>query len=152
MKYIAQESEEELVYHLTKNLINNNSYYIKKLQENYYYSYDNIVWQRVFVPSKPNDETIIENKKVVFYQGFRPVGLGKKNKGDLLTAMPGKIVKVNVKVGDSVKANQTIIIMEAMKMENEIKSSIDGVVTQIFVAENQLVESNVQLMEIKANV
>ena len=45
--------------------------------------------------------------------------------------MPGNILKVNVKVGDAVKKNDLICILEAMKMENEIFAAEDGTVTAI---------------------
>jgi glutaconyl-CoA/methylmalonyl-CoA decarboxylase subunit gamma len=55
--------------------------------------------------------------------------------------MPGKILTVKVKVGDSVKADDEICILEAMKMENPIVSSISGKVTEICVTPNTMVET-----------
>ena len=49
--------------------------------------------------------------------------------------MPGTILSVNVKVGDAVKKGQVLVILEAMKMENEIMDPVDGTVT--FVGGNQ---------------
>jgi biotin carboxyl carrier protein len=49
-------------------------------------------------------------------------------KDEIVTPMPGKIVSILVKVGDSVKPKQPLVIVESMKMENEIKSGIEGVV------------------------
>lgn len=54
--------------------------------------------------------------------------------------MPGKVVQVLVSVGDEVVAGMGIAILEAMKMENEIKSPIDGRVTEIVVESGQTVE------------
>ena len=48
--------------------------------------------------------------------------------------MPGKVVKMNVAVGAEVREGQGVVIVEAMKMENEIPSPIDGIVTEIAVA------------------
>ncbi|MDY0189278.1 MAG: biotin/lipoyl-containing protein [Desulfuromonas sp.] len=45
--------------------------------------------------------------------------------------MPGKVFKVNVAVGDSVKAGDTLIVTEAMKMETNIKAKVDGVVKEL---------------------
>ena len=53
--------------------------------------------------------------------------------------MPGKIVRVMVAVGDEVKAGQGIVVMEAMKMQNEMKSPKDGRVQKILVAEGSTV-------------
>lgn len=55
--------------------------------------------------------------------------------------MPGKILGINKKVGDSVSAGDTIMILEAMKMENEIVAPEDGTVASINVAVNQSVEA-----------
>ena len=59
---------------------------------------------------------------------------------DALTApMPGAILKILVNVGDAVKQNQPLMILEAMKMENEIVASSDGTVTGIHVQQGDVV-------------
>ena len=55
--------------------------------------------------------------------------------------MPGTILSVNVKVGDVVKKGQVLVILEAMKMENEIMSPVDGTVTFVGVNQGASVES-----------
>ena len=55
--------------------------------------------------------------------------------------MPGTILSVNVKVGDAVKKGQVLVILEAMKMENEIMSPVDGTVTFVGVNQGATVES-----------
>lgn len=69
--------------------------------------------------------------------------------GILNAPMPGKIAQLLVNVGDSVKAGQALIILEAMKMENELKSTIDGTVKHIAVEKGQSVEKNELLLEIE---
>jgi acetyl/propionyl-CoA carboxylase alpha subunit len=59
--------------------------------------------------------------------------------------MPGKVVKIVAPAGATVQEGQGVLILEAMKMENEIKSPIDGVVTEVSVSEGQTVESGAQL-------
>ncbi|MFN0251362.1 MAG: biotin/lipoyl-containing protein [Kofleriaceae bacterium] len=59
--------------------------------------------------------------------------------------MPGKVVKIAIPVGSMVTEGQGVVILEAMKMENEIKSPIEGVLTEVCVAEGQTVESGVTL-------
>lgn len=54
--------------------------------------------------------------------------------------MPGLIVRVNVKVGDEVQAGQGVVVMEAMKMENELRAPRDGTIEAIKVAAGQTVE------------
>lgn len=53
--------------------------------------------------------------------------------------MPGKIVDIKVNVGDAVKVNQPVLILEAMKMESEIVAEQDGVVASINVAKGDMV-------------
>ena len=61
--------------------------------------------------------------------------------GEAVKAMlPGVVTKIIVKEGESVKKGDTIMILEAMKMENEVKSPKDGVVKQIVVKEGDRVE------------
>jgi len=56
--------------------------------------------------------------------------------------MPGTIIDVKVNVGDAVKAGQPIVILEAMKMENDIVAPVDGKVTSIVVKKGDTVNSN----------
>ncbi|NTU51818.1 MAG: hypothetical protein HGA94_05195 [Candidatus Aminicenantes bacterium] len=63
--------------------------------------------------------------------------------------MPGKVTKLAVAVGEEVRKNQTLVIVEAMKMENEIKTSIDGVVTKVHAAVGDLVDAEKVLVEIE---
>jgi len=55
--------------------------------------------------------------------------------------MPGRVVTINVKEGDSVKMGSSILVLEAMKMQNEIVSNKDGVVREIRVSEGDIVET-----------
>lgn len=59
--------------------------------------------------------------------------------------MPGKVVKIGVAVGAAVAEGQGVVILEAMKMENEIKSPIEGTIVEVGVAEGQTVESGALL-------
>ena len=63
--------------------------------------------------------------------------------------MPGTILDVKVNVGDSVKKGQVLMILEAMKMENEIMAGVDGVVTSVGVAKGATVQTGDALCTIK---
>jgi len=63
--------------------------------------------------------------------------------------MPGKVVKIAAPAGTAVVEGQGVVILEAMKMENEIKSPIDGVVKEMGVAEGQTVESGALLFVVE---
>ena len=60
--------------------------------------------------------------------------------------MPGNILRIDVKEGDKVKAGQTLLILEAMKMENEIASPKDGTVVQIVTSKGAVVETGTPLV------
>jgi biotin carboxyl carrier protein len=60
--------------------------------------------------------------------------------------MPGKVVKILVAEGEEVQAAQGVIVVEAMKMENELKSAGAGKVQEIFVKEGEVVESGAKLV------
>jgi len=63
--------------------------------------------------------------------------------------MPGMVVKIIKKVGDKIGKGETIMILEAMKMENEIKSIHAGLLSEIFVLEGKPIEKNIPLFKIK---
>ena len=66
----------------------------------------------------------------------------------LLAPMPGLVVRVAVAVGDPVSAGQGIVVIEAMKMENELRTTAAGVVTAIRAAPGQAVEKGAVLVEL----
>lgn len=69
--------------------------------------------------------------------------------GDAMGApMPGTLLKILVNVGDSVKENQPVMILEAMKMENEIVAPHDGTVTGIHVSQGDIVNPGQPLLTI----
>ncbi len=66
--------------------------------------------------------------------------------GEVTTAMPGMVVKVLVQEGDCVEKDQPLVILEAMKMENEFKAPMDSVVKTVKVKEGETVEANAVLV------
>ena len=62
--------------------------------------------------------------------------------------MPGNILKVNVKTGDTVKSGTVLVVLEAMKMENEIMAPKDGTVTQVLVSKGSTVDTGAALVVI----
>jgi len=69
-------------------------------------------------------------------------------KGVVAAHLPGQIVEINVNVGDKVSMGDLLCKMEAMKMVNEVRSPIDGVVKEILVKESQNVLEHQPLMVI----
>ncbi|MDC3379868.1 biotin/lipoyl-binding protein [Gammaproteobacteria bacterium] len=70
----------------------------------------------------------------------------KVPEGGLVAPMPGKVIEVKVKKGDKVKAGDTLIIIEAMKMEHSIKATENGKVTKLMVSLNQQVDNGATLL------
>ena len=70
--------------------------------------------------------------------------------GVIKALMPGRVVRVMVAKGDSVRKGAGLLILEAMKMQNEIQAPADGVVDEVFVTDGQTVESGAELMHIAA--
>lgn len=64
----------------------------------------------------------------------------------VVAPMPGKVVRVLVKRGDLVKPRQVLVVVEAMKMENELRATRDGSVAGVFVSEGQSVEAGTALV------
>ena len=79
----------------------------------------------------------------------------KENANDktrLVSPMPGKVVKINVKEGDEVSAGTVMIVVEAMKMENNITATAPATVKRILVTENEMVDNKKQLIELEDRI
>jgi biotin carboxyl carrier protein len=75
----------------------------------------------------------------------RPVSDGAEGPQRLVAPMPGRIVKLLARVGDAVTTRQGLVVIEAMKMENELRSPKTGTVTEIKVTEGASVEAGALL-------
>jgi len=69
---------------------------------------------------------------------------------ELKAPMPGLVLSIDVKVGQSIKANETLVVLEAMKMENVLKAPTDVTIKSIEVEQGQAVEKNQLLIEFEA--
>ncbi len=90
-------------------------------------------------------EAVDERRKIL----SQVAGVVAEGKQILEAQMPGKIVKVAVAVGDEVHEGQGLVIVEAMKMENEIGSPIDGRVTEVGVSAGDTVDSGAMLVVVE---
>lgn len=73
--------------------------------------------------------TYLQQRDVI--DADRPAGAASRGDGRLEAPMPGTIIAVNVAEGDAVRAGQPLVVLESMKMHNEIASPVDGVVQKI---------------------
>jgi biotin carboxyl carrier protein len=72
-----------------------------------------------------------------------------EGKVTLTAPMPGKVVRILVKQGEVVQEGQGLLVVEAMKMENELKSPKAGTVTELFAREGGTVEANAKLLTVE---
>jgi len=91
-------------------------------------------------PAKP------KANKAAEFPTTSPAAAGK---GVLVAPMPGLILSIKVKVGDTVKTGDILLILEAMKMDTEVPALKDGVVKEIFVSAGQNVKRGVPLLTIE---
>jgi biotin carboxyl carrier protein len=87
-----------------------------------------------------NSKALVETKKI---DGKEEV------MADVIVPMEGKVIKINVKVGDTVSADDEIIIMEAMKMEMPVSAGVSGVVKEIKVSVGQTFPADSAIMAIE---
>lgn len=99
-----------------------------------------------------SDEVNVFHQGTTITLGRPPVvkQRGEAHSGSLLSPMPGKIVKVQVKVGDKVAKGAPLVIMEAMKMEHTIRAPAPGVVESVRYAVGELVDEKKVLVTIAA--
>lgn len=81
-------------------------------------------------------------------RGSGASGQGAGDPSQILAPMPGKVIKVLAQPGDSVKEGQTLVVMEAMKMEYNLKAAQDAKVKSIKCSENQTVGLGDMLVEL----
>jgi biotin carboxyl carrier protein len=97
--------------------------------------------------------TALGDLSIKAVRGSPQTGGAQKTGGKkvIKSSMPGKIFKILAKKGDRVELGQPILIIEAMKMENEIKSPMSGVVSDFFVSEGKTIESGEPLFQVQAD-
>lgn len=79
----------------------------------------------------------------------RAGGAGRRADGKVRPPMPGKVVEVHVKEGDRVEEGKVLLVLEAMKMQNDLRSPVSGTVGRIHVTPGSNVEASTVLVEIE---
>ena len=165
--YLVDQDKNEVIIDLTKtikrgsnlvefhfqavednNVVDKSIVYIRKLAGSFFYSEDQKSWRKLAKQKLPKKFLNVDRIFGV-YRGYKPSGLTDGAEGELKTAMPGKVIKINVNEGDTVEQGDTLLILEAMKMENEIKASMSGKIKSILVKEGEALESGVLMIEIE---
>jgi acetyl/propionyl-CoA carboxylase alpha subunit len=122
---------EEGVYSI---LLNNRSYTIELFQNGGTRSYIVNTYLNTY------DIEIIDTETK--YLRSREKSVFGSTENNIYSPMPGKVVRIPVKVGEQVTKGQTVIVVSAMKMESEFKAKNDGVVRDILTAEGATVNGN----------
>jgi biotin carboxyl carrier protein len=90
----------------------------------------------VTIAGRTFDTNVIDPKRL---RGSAAVGADAHGHAEIRTAMPGKVVRILKASGDAVTKGEGVIVVEAMKMQNELKSPKDGTIGDIKVAEGSTV-------------
>lgn len=117
------------VFHITSNKINSDKYTFL-VEGNYFESL-------IRTKLEEEAEKVLNNSSI-----------GNKTK-IIKSPMPGLILRINKNVGDSVEVGNSLILLEAMKMENEIRATASGIISDILIIEGTSVEKNQELILIK---
>ena len=83
------------------------------------------------------------------YQQSRLQGHEHEGENDISSPMPGKVVKIPVRVNDNVVSGQTLIVVEAMKMQSEFKATADRIVKEILVNEGDTVDAHQVMIKLE---
>ena len=102
-----------------------------------------IGWNGGVIHASVEDDRDRLMKKLLGSQG------GSRTRKKIKAPMPGMIVKLLTKVGAEVKKGDPLVIVEAMKMENEISSPNDGIVAEINITEKQAVEKDMVMITLE---
>ena len=128
-------------------------------KEAFIYSSDEDGIDMIFDGKRHYSKVTVSKNNILVHMPFGDVMLELKPRfkmpgtevtiGGLIAPMPGKVIDVKVKKGKKVKAGDTLVILEAMKMEHSIKASEDGTVSELLISVNDQVENGALLMVVK---
>ncbi|MEJ2594583.1 MAG: acetyl-CoA carboxylase biotin carboxylase subunit [bacterium] len=149
---ILRQNGKEYIFQLEEEPI---SAHINVLQKNriQYLSSDHFIDAAISMDEKGNGWVTINgfnfqvtrkdvlNEKIEF-----TAGAGSSNEKNLFSPMPGKVLKINVKEGDTVKRGTIMLVVEAMKMENNIVAEQDAIIEKIAVRAGDMVDTDLQLI------
>ena len=111
--------------------------------------------ETVYVAGPPDDRWVFWNGRV-FRGDFRETGVSARSrhahagsKHSLSAPMPATVIKVHVRAGDAVKKGDTVVLLEAMKMELPVRAPGDAVVAAVHCREGELVPADAPLIDLQ---
>ncbi len=147
-KISIQEDEKDWVhYEISKNDYKKAEQYTSFLFKGSSYLIDVIGKDTEYTVFTRNSFRAIKiyNDEMILHESLKKGG-SFGGDSDLRAGMPGKVIEIFVKPGDAVKANKPLLIMEAMKMENEMRASRDLKIKEVKVNQGDSVESGAVLI------
>lgn len=145
---LQEEGRDWVHYDISKNDYKQAEQYISFLFQGKSYLIDVIGQDTEYTVFTRNSFRAIKvfNDEMLLHESLKKGG-GFGGDQELKSGMPGKIIEIFVKEGDVVKANKPLLIMEAMKMENEMRASRDVKIKEIKVKQGDSVESGAVLIK-----
>ncbi len=89
---------------------------------------------------------VIRTDKLVIEDVFGKIDHGGKDHGEIVSPMPGKVIKINVKEGQRVNKGEVLLVVEAMKMENSIVAPKEGTIQKVNVTTGEMVDGSRELV------
>lgn len=144
---LQEEGKEWIHYDISKNDYKQAEQYISFLFEGKSYLIDVISQDTEYTVFTRNSFRAIKvfNDEMLLHESLKKGG-GFGGDAELKAGMPGKIIEIFAKEGEIVKANKPLLIMEAMKMENEMRATRDVKIKEIKVKQGDSVESGAVLI------
>ena len=145
---LQEEGKDWVHYDISKNDFKKAEQYISFLFNGKSYLVDVINEDTEYTVFTRNSFRSIKvfNDEMLLHESLKKGG-GFGGDQELKSGMPGKIIEIFVKEGDIVKANKPLLIMEAMKMENEMRASRDVKIKEVCVKQGDSVESGAVLIK-----
>lgn len=145
---LQEEGKDWIHYNVSKNDFKKAEQYISFLFQGRSYLIDVLAQDTEYTVFTRNSFRQIKvfNDEMLLHESLKKGG-GFGGDLELKAGMPGKIIEIFVKEGEIVKANKPLLIMEAMKMENEMRSSRDVKIKEIIIKQGDSVESGAVLIK-----
>ena len=127
-----------------------NTYHLIFQDKNYHIEVDQVRFGKGQIHLRVNGSVHHVQVETPLERKIKALGINELNAGDgeiIQAPMPGKVLSVLIKEGEKVEAGQDLLILEAMKMENVIKSAQEGVVDKVHISDNDTVDKNQTIVE-----